>query len=157
MEVRAADLRFTFEETLSFLNGVSGLGLSLSDVEALGQRTEGWVAALQLAALSLEGRDEPSDFIARFAGNDRYIVDYLVDEVLAHQDSDVREFLLRSAVLDRLTGSLCDAVTGGNDGHATLARLERANLFLFALDDQREWYRYHHLFVDVLRARLHQE
>ena len=157
VEVRAADLRFTFEETLSFLNGVSGLGLSLSDVEALGQRTEGWVAALQLAALSLEGRDEPSDFIARFAGNDRYIVDYLVDEVLAHQDSDVREFLLRSAVLDRLTGSLCDAVTGGNDGHATLARLERANLFLFALDDQREWYRYHHLFVDVLRARLHQE
>jgi LuxR family maltose regulon positive regulatory protein len=157
VEVRAADLRFTFEETLSFLNGASGLGLSLSDVEALGQRTEGWVAALQLAALSLEGRDEPSDFIARFAGNDRYIVDYLVDEVLAHQDGDVREFLLRSAVLDRLTGSLCDAVTGGNDGHAMLARLERANLFLFPLDDQREWYRYHHLFVDVLRTRLHQE
>lgn len=157
VEVRAADLRFTLPETESFLNGVSGLDLSADDVEALGQRTEGWVAALQLAALSLQGRDQPSTFISRFAGNDRYIVDYLVDEVLAHLDSDVREFMLSTSILDRLTGSLCDAVTGRDHGRLMLANLERANLFLFPLDDQRAWYRYHHLFVDVLRARLHQE
>jgi LuxR family maltose regulon positive regulatory protein len=157
VEVRVADLRFTLAETELFLNEVSGLNLSGSDIEALGQRTEGWVAALQLAALSLKGRDEPSAFISRFAGNDKYVVDYLVDEVLAHQDSDVREFLLRTSVLDRLTGSLCDALTGREDGRTMLERLERANLFLFPMDDQRTWYRYHHLFGDVLRARLHQE
>jgi len=157
VEVRVADLRFTLPETESFLNDVSGLDLSAGDVEALGQRTEGWVAALQLAALSLQGRDQPSTFISRFAGNDRYIVDYLVDEVLAHLDSDVREFMLSTSILDRLTGSLCDAVTGRDHGRLMLANLERANLFLFPLDDQRAWYRYHHLFVDVLRARLHQE
>ena len=157
VEIRAADLRFTAEETHSFLNGVGGLDLSDPDVEALGQRTEGWIAALQLAALSLEGRDDPSEFIARFAGNDKYIVDYLIDEVLAHQSSDVRRFLLRTSVLDRLTGPLCDAVIEGRDGHGMLLTLERAGLFLFPLDDQRDWYRYHHLFADVLRARLHQE
>ena len=157
VEVRVADLRFTLAETESFLNDVSGLNLSGSDIEALGQRTEGWVAALQLAALSLKGRVEPSAFISRFAGNDKYVVDYLVDEVLAHQDSDVREFLLRTSVLDRLTGSLCDALTGREDGRMMLESLERANLFLFPLDDQRTWYRYHHLFGDVLRARLLQE
>jgi LuxR family maltose regulon positive regulatory protein len=159
VEVRVADLRFTVEETHSFLNGISGLNLSGPDVETLGQRTEGWVAALQLAALSLQGRDanEPGDFISRFAGNDKYIVDYLVDEVLAHLEDDIREFLLCTSILDRLTGSLCDAVTGGDSGRLMLANLERANLFLFPLDDQRAWYRYHHLFVDVLRARLLQE
>ncbi len=157
VEVRVADLRFTLAETEMFLNDVSDLNLSGSDIEALGQRTEGWVAALQLAALSLRDRDEPSAFISRFAGNDKYVVDYLVDEVLAHQSSDVREFLLRTSVLDRLTGSLCDALTGREDGRMMLESLERANLFLFPLDDQRTWYRYHHLFVDVLRVRLHQE
>lgn len=157
LEIRVADLRFTLAETELFLNDVSGLNLSRSDIEALGQRTEGWVAALQLAALSLQDRDEPSAFISHFAGNDKYVVDYLVDEVLAHQDSEVREFLLRTSVLDRLTGSLCDALTGREDGRTMLERLERANLFLFPLDDQRKWYRYHHLFGDVLRARLHQE
>jgi LuxR family maltose regulon positive regulatory protein len=159
VEVRVADLRFTLEETHAFLNGISGLNLSGPDVEALEKRTEGWVAALQLAALSLQGRDgnEPGDFISRFAGNDKYIVDYLVDEVLAHLEDDVREFLLSTSILDRLTGSLCDAVTGRDHGRLMLANLERANLFLFPLDDQRAWYRYHHLFVDVLRARLHQE
>jgi LuxR family maltose regulon positive regulatory protein len=156
VEIRVADLRFTLAETELFLNDVSGLNLSGSDVEALGQRTEGWVAALQLAALSLQGRDEPSAFISRFAGNDKYVVDYLVDEVLAHQDSDVREFLLRTSVLDRLTATLCDALTGREDGRTMLENLERANLFLFPLDDQRTWYRYHHLFGDVLRARLDQ-
>ena len=157
VEIRAADLRFTLEESFTFLNGVSGLNLTVTDVDALAQRTEGWVAALQLAALSLKGRDEPSDFIARFAGNDKYVVEYLVDEVLAHLDDDVREFLLCSAVLDRLTGPLCDAVTGRVDGQSVLERLERDNLFLLPLDDQREWYRYHHLFVDVLRFRLQQD
>ena len=121
---------------------------------ALEERTEGWIAALQLAALSMQGRDDVSGFIARFAGNDRYIVDYLVEEVLQHQPEPVREFLLHSAVLDRLTGPLCDAVTGRDDGRDMLVALERANLFLVALDDRREWYRYHHLFADVLRARL---
>lgn len=159
VEVRVADLRFTLEETHSFLNDISGLNLPRPDVEALEKRTEGWVAALQLAVLSLQGRDgnEPGDFISRFAGNDKYVVDYLVDEVLAHLEDDIREFLLSTSILDRLTGSLCDAVTGRDDGRLMLANLERANLFLFPLDDKRAWYRYHHLFVDVLRARLHQE
>ena len=154
VEIRAADLRFTPDETATFLNEVSGLDLSRRNIELLEHRTEGWIAALQLAALSLEGRDDPSGFISRFAGNDKYIVDYLVDEVLAHQTPKVRQFLLQSAVLDRLTGPLCDAVTGGDDGHDVLAALERANLFLFPLDDHRQWYRYHHLFADVLRGRL---
>ena len=157
VEVRVADLRFTPDETETFLNGVSGLSLSAPDLEALGQYTEGWVAALQLAALSLQGHDEPGDFISRFAGNDKYVVDYLVDEVLEHVDGEVRDFLLSTSILDRLTGSLCDAVTGHGGGRSMLAGLERANLFLFPLDDQRAWYRYHHLFVDVLRARLGQE
>ena len=154
VEIRAADLRFTPDEAVSYLNEATGLRLAAKDVETLEERTEGWIAALQLAALSLKGRDDASSFIARFAGNDRYIVDYLVEEVLQHQPEPVREFLLRSAVLDRLTGPLCDAVTGGDDGRDMLMTLERANLFLVALDDQREWYRYHHLFADVLRARL---
>ncbi len=154
VEIRAADLRFTSEEAASYLNEATGLRLAAKDVETLEERTEGWIAALQLAALSLRGRDDASSFIARFAGNDRYIVDYLVEEVLQHQPEPVREFLLRSAVLDRLTGPLCDAVTGCDDGRDMLIALERANLFLVALDDHREWYRYHHLFADVLRARL---
>ena len=157
VEVRAADLRFTAGETRSFLVDVGHLDLSGSDVAALGERTEGWVAALQLAVLSLGGRDDPSEFIARFAGNDRYVVDYLVDEVLTHQPAEVRYFLVRTSVLDRLSGPLCDAVTGGRDGDGVLVSLERAGLFLFPLDDQRVWYRYHHLFADVLRARLHED
>ncbi len=154
VEIRAADLRFTPEESRSFLVDVEGLDLSGPDVVALGQRTEGWAAALQLASLSLRGRDDPSEFIARFAGNDRYVVDYLVDEVLAGQPGEVRQFLVRTSVLDRLCGPLCDAVTGGDDGHGVLVSLERTGVFLFPLDDQRVWYRYHHLFADVLRARL---
>jgi len=154
VEIRAADLRFTPDEAAAYLNEVVGLDLAAEDVTALEERTEGWIAALQLAALSLQGRDDVSGFIARFAGNDRYIVDYLVEEVLAHQPELVREFLLHTAVLDRLTGPLCDAVTGRGDGSHMLTTLERANLFIVALDDQRQWYRYHHLFADVLRARL---
>jgi LuxR family transcriptional regulator, maltose regulon positive regulatory protein len=154
VEIRAADLRFTSDEAAAYLREATGLNLASGEVEVLEERTEGWIAALQLAALSIQGRDDVSSFIARFAGNDRYIVDYLVEEVLAHQPEPVREFLLHTAVLDRLTGPLCEAVTGRDDGSQMLTTLQRANLFLVALDDQRQWYRYHHLFADVLRARL---
>ncbi|WP_421733899.1 LuxR C-terminal-related transcriptional regulator [Cellulomonas sp.] len=154
VEIRAADLRFTVDEAAEYLTEVTGLHLTAGDVAALEDRTEGWIAALQLAALSMQGRDDVSGLIARFTGTDRYLVDYLVEEVLAHQPGPVRDFLLRSAVLDRLTGPLCDAVVGGGDGRDMLTTLERANLFLVPLDDRREWFRYHHLFADVLRARL---
>ncbi|MEP6759766.1 MAG: LuxR C-terminal-related transcriptional regulator [Sporichthyaceae bacterium] len=157
LEVRAADLRFTPEESTAYLNGAMGLALTSGDVAALDGRTEGWIAALQLAALSMQGRDDASAFIAGFAGDDRYLVDYLVEEVLARQPADTRDFLLRTAVLGRLTGPLCDAVTGREGGTAALLALERANLFLIPLDDRRQWYRYHHLFADVLKAHLQEE
>jgi LuxR family maltose regulon positive regulatory protein len=157
LEVRAADLRFTQEESGRYLNDLMGLGLDDGDVAALEDRTEGWIAALQLAALSLQGRGDASAFIAGFAGDDRYVVDYLVEEVLARQPPEVRDFLLQTSVLDRLTGPLCDAVTGRDGGAATLVALERANLFLVPLDDRRAWYRYHHLFSDVLTVHLRQE
>jgi LuxR family maltose regulon positive regulatory protein len=154
VEVRAADLRFTLEEATAYLNASAGLGLAATDVASLEHRTEGWIAALQLAAVSLRGRTDASGFVTRFAGTDRYVVDYLVEEVLAHQPEDVREFLLGTALVDRLTGPLCDALTGRTDGEQVLQSLERANLFLVPLDDDRRWYRYHHLFADVLRAHL---
>ena len=121
---------------------------------ALEGRTEGWIAALQLAALSMQGRDDVAGFIAGFAGDDRYIVDYLVEEVLQRQPEQVRSFLLQTSILDRLSGPLCDAVTGQDGGKAMLEALERGNLFVVPLDDRRRWYRYHHLFADVLRAHL---
>jgi LuxR family maltose regulon positive regulatory protein len=154
VEIRAADLRFTSEETAAYLAHATGHELAAEDVEVLEERTEGWIAALQLAALSLRGRSDVSGFVARFAGDDRYIVDYLIEEVLAQVPAAVRQFLMQSAVLDRLTGPLCDAVTGRGDGSEMIQTLERSNLFIVALDDRREWYRYHHLFADVLRARL---
>ncbi len=154
VEVRAADLRFTPEEAADYLGGAAGSALTPGDVAALTQRTEGWIAALQLAALSIRDREDVAGFVARFAGDDRYVMDYLVEEVLDRQPDEVRAFLLQTAVLDRLTGALCDAVTGRGDGSAVLVALERANLFLVPLDDRRAWYRYHHLFADVLRARL---
>ena len=134
-----------------------GLTLTEGDVAALDGRTEGWIAALQLAALSMQGRGDASAFIAGFAGDDRYIVDYLAEEVLGRQPAEVRDFLVKTSMLDRLTGPLCDAVTGREGGRATLVSLERANLFLVPLDDRREWYRYHHLFADVLQAHLLEE
>lgn len=157
VEVRARDLRFTPEEAAAFLNGEMGLALPDDSVAALEARTEGWIAALQLAALSMQGRDDVRDFIGAFAGDDRYIVDYLVEEVLQRQPSAVREFLLQTAILDRLNASLCDAVTGRDGGRAMLEALDRANLFIVPLDDKRQWFRYHHLFADVLRAHLHEE
>jgi len=154
LEIRAADLRFTPAEAATYLNEVMGLTLGEDDVAALEARTEGWIAALQLAALSMQGRDDPAAFVASFAGDDRFVVDYLAEEVLERQPPEVRRFLLHTAVLPRLTGPLCDAVTGTGGGRAMLERLERANLFLVPLDDRRRWYRYHHLFADVLQARL---
>ena len=131
-----------------------GLALSPEDVATLAERTEGWAAALQLAGLSLQDRDDPSAVVAKFAGDDRFVVDYLAEEVLARQPTDVRDFLLETSVLERFTGPLCDAVTGQAGGAARLVALERSNLFLVPLDDHRQWYRYHHLFADVLRAQL---
>ncbi|GAB3083073.1 LuxR C-terminal-related transcriptional regulator [Pedococcus soli] len=157
LEVRAADLRFTGDEVTAYLNGVVGLGLRASDIAALEGRTEGWIAALQLAALSLQDRPDPTAFIAGFAGDDRYVVDYLVEEVVARQPEEVRRFLLDTSVLDRLSGPLCDAVTGGDDGRSVLQQLERLNLFVVPLDDTRQWYRYHHLFAEVLRSHLDDE
>ena len=154
VEIRAADLRFTLDEAAAYLNEVMGLELTTADVAALEGRTEGWIAALQLAALSMQGRDDVAGFIAGFAGDDRYIVDYLVGEVLQRQPEHVRSFLLHTSILSRLNGSLCDAVTGQDGGRAMLEALDRENLFLVPLDDRRLWYRYHHLFADVLRARL---
>ena len=157
VEIRASDLRFTSAETATYLDSATTARLTIEQVRTLEHRTEGWIAALQLAALSLRGRVDVAGFIDGFAGDDRYVVDYLVEEVLTHQPPPVREFLLHSAVLDRLTAPLCDAVVGGEDADAMLRTLDRANLFLVALDDKREWYRYHQLFADVLRARLHGE
>ena len=154
VEIRAADLRFTGDEASTYLNGAHNLDLAPDDVATLEDRTEGWAAALQLAALSLRNRADPSRFIAGFAGEDRFVVDYLADEVLDRQPPEVRRFLLETAVLERLTAPLCDALTGRSNGRTMLETLERQNLFLVPLDDIRQWYRYHHLFADVLRARL---
>jgi LuxR family maltose regulon positive regulatory protein len=156
VEIRASDLRFSGEEAASYL-ATMGLSLRDADIEALESRTEGWIAALQLAALSLQGRADATEFIDAFAGDDRYIVDYLVEEVLRRQPESVREFLLRTSILDRFTGPLADALTGRTDGRATIEALDRGNLFLVALDDRRRWYRYHHLFAGILRAFLASE
>ena len=157
VEIRAADLRFTPGEAAAYLNGVMGLVLTAADVAALEGRTEGWIAALQLAALSMQGREDVTAFINGFAGDDRYIVDFLAEEVLQRQPEHVQHFLLQTSILDRLSGPLCDAVTGQDGGKAKLAALERGNLFLVPLDDRRQWYRYHQLFADVLHARLRDE
>lgn len=154
IEARAADLRFTPDEAAVFFNEMMGLELGSADVAALETRTEGWIAGLQLAALSLRDHVDVAGFVRTFSGDHRHVVDYLIEEVLARQPDDVRQFLLQTAILDRLSGPLCDAVTGGSDGDARLAALERGNFFVVPLDDARRWHRYHHLFADVLRARL---
>ncbi|MEO0706186.1 MAG: LuxR C-terminal-related transcriptional regulator [Cyanobacteria bacterium J06649_5] len=152
-ELRVSDLRFTPDEAAAFLNQGIGLEISAAEVSALEKRTEGWIAGLQLAALSLQGREDIPDFVAAFSGDDRYIVDYLMEEVLQRQPDRVRRFLLQTALLDRLSSSLCNAVTDQNDGQEMLETLERGNLFIIPLDNKRQWYRYHHLFADVLQAR----
>ncbi|HEX6606805.1 MAG TPA: DUF2306 domain-containing protein [Chloroflexia bacterium] len=155
-EVRAADLRFTPAEAAAFLQAMN-LQLSADEVAALEERTEGWIAGLQLAALSLQGRRDVPASIRAFAGDHRYILDYLGEEVLAHQPAAVRRFLLHTAILERLTGALCEAVTGQEGGSARLEALERGNFFVVPLDERRQWYRYHHLFAEVLLAHLRAE
>jgi LuxR family maltose regulon positive regulatory protein len=156
-EVRADDLRFTPEEAVTFLNQVMELELAAQDVAELEGRTEGWIAGLQLAALAMRDQADVSDFIASFTGSNRHVVDYLAEEVLGRQPEELRTFLLETSILDRMCAPLCNAVTGSTDGQTTLRRLEHANLFVIPLDDERRWYRYHHLFADVLRQRLLQE
>ena len=151
-ELRAADLRFTPDEAATFLNQVMGLSLSAEEVTALETRTEGWIVGLQMAALSMQGRADTASFIQAFTGSHHFIIDYLVEEVLQRQPERVRNFLLQTSILDRLSGPLCDAVTGQEDGRGMLEALERGNLFVVPLDDKRLWYRYHHLFADVLHA-----
>lgn len=157
VEIRAADLHFTQDEADSYLTELMGLSLTAQQVTALEERTEGWAAALQLAALSMQGVDDISGFITAFAGSQRFVVDYLVEEVLDRQREQVRDFLVQTSILSRLTGRLCDAVSGQADSAATLEALERDNLLIVPLDSQRRWYRYHHLFADVLQARLRDE
>ena len=153
-ELHTSDLRFTTEETAAFLEKTVGSRLSAEEVAELQERTEGWVAGLQLAALALRDRFDTSGFIAAFTGSNRYVVDYLVEEVLARQPEALRTFLLQTSILDRMCGPLCDAVTSRDDGQEALEYLEHANLFVIPLDEDRRWYRYHHLFTDVLRQRL---
>jgi LuxR family maltose regulon positive regulatory protein len=155
-ELRAADLRFTPAEAAGFLNQVMGLNLSAENIAALETRTEGWIAGLQLAALSMQGHQDVTSFIKSFTGSHHFVLDYLLEEVLHQQSESVQTFLLRTSILDRLCGPLCDAVllTPSASGQETIEYLERANLFIVPLDDERHWYRYHHLFGDLLRQRL---
>jgi LuxR family transcriptional regulator, maltose regulon positive regulatory protein len=155
LELRVPELRFTQEETATFLMQ-KGLSLSAEDIATLETRAEGWVVGLQLAALSMQGRQELSSFVNAFAGSHRFIVDYLANEVLERQPPEVRKFLLETSILERLSGSLCDAMTGQSTSQQMLEHLEAANLFVIPLDDERRWYRYHHLFAEFLRTRLEQ-
>lgn len=156
-ELRAVDLRFTTDEAAEFLNRVMALDLSTVDINALENRTEGWITGLQLAAISMQGSSDAASFIRSFTGSHRYVLEYLIEEVLEQQSGDIQDFLLKTAILDRMTGSLCDAVADQTDSQATLAMLERANLFVIPLDHDKCWYRYHHLFASLLRSRLNIE
>ncbi len=153
-EIRQVDLRFTPEECADFLSRVMGLNLSSEDVSALERRTEGWVAGLQLAALSMRGNEDISGFIQAFTGSSRFILDYLMEEVFERQTPNVKEFLLKTSILERVSASLCDAVTEKINSQRELEALEQANLFIIPLDQSRIWYRYHRLFAELLRQRL---
>ena len=156
-ELRAADVRFTSAEAAAFLTEVMGLNLAAADIAALEDRTEGWIAGLQLAAIGLQGQHDTTSFIKQFTGSLQFVMDYLVEEVLHQQSANVQTFLLRTSILDHLCGSLCDAVLRDPtaSGQATLAYFEHANLFLVPLDNERRWYRYHQLFAELLRQQLH--
>ena len=156
IEMRTQDLRFGPEEAADLLNGVMKLGLSDDDVERLEARTEGWIAGLLMAAISLQGRQDPSGFIRAFEGSHRYIFDYLVEEVFKQLSPDIQDFLLKTSILDRMCASLCNCILEKKNSQHILAQLEQMNLFVVALDDQRGWYRYHHLFSDLLRIRMYQ-
>ncbi|MBK7316844.1 LuxR C-terminal-related transcriptional regulator [Candidatus Villigracilis affinis] len=155
-ELRAADLRFTPAEAAEFLNQMMGLNLSAEDIAALETRTEGWIAGLQFAAISMQGHQDTASFVKSFTGSHYFVLDYLVEEVLQQQSETIQTFLLHTSILERLCGSLCDAVllNPSASGQETLEYLERANLFIVPLDNERRWYRYHHLFGDLLRQRL---
>jgi LuxR family maltose regulon positive regulatory protein len=155
-ELRAVKLRFSTDETTELMNQVMGLNLSVENIRALNTNTEGWVTGLQLAAISMQGRTDVDNLIKSFTGSHHLVIDYLVEEVLIQQPEHIRDFLLKTSILNRLSGSLCDTVTGQQNGQETLEALERANLFIVPLDDERLWYRYHHLFADLLRLRLRQ-
>ncbi len=155
-ELRAADLRFTTAETAAFLRQTMGINLTGVDIAALESRTEGWIAGLQLTAISMRGREDVHSFIESFTGSHYFVLDYLIEDVLEQQAEQAQAFLLQTAILQRMTGSLCDALTGLDNGQAMLEALERDNLFIVPLDEERRWYRYHRLFADVLRQRLHQ-
>ena len=155
-EIRAADLRFTVDEAAALLSRTIGLPVSPDAVAVLEARTEGWAAGLQLAAISMRGCEDISGFVEAFTGSHRFVIDYLVEEVLSQQPQELQDFLLATAVLERLNAPLCEAVTGEHESQVILTRLEQANLFLVPLDDERRWYRYHHLFADLLRHRLGQ-
>jgi LuxR family maltose regulon positive regulatory protein len=155
-EIRADDLRFRGEEAAIFLNELMGLTLSAAEIATLEARTEGWIAGLQLAALSMQGREDVSNFIQAFSGSHRHVLGYLIDEVLNRRPEGTLDFLLQTSILERLSASSCDAVTGRSDSHQVLEKIEAANLFLIPLDDTGQWYRYHHLFAEVLQSRLQQ-
>lgn len=153
-EIRATDLRFDASEAADFLNTVMKLNLSSDDVAALENRTEGWIAGLHLAAISMQGHNDPSRLIESFTGSHRLVLDYLIEEVLEQQPERVQAFLLQTSILNQFCGDLCDVLTGETDGQETLAYLDKANLFVIPLDEDRHWYRYHHLFADLLRQRM---
>ncbi len=162
VEIRADQLRFTREEIATFLNEAMGLRLSTGDIAALEGRTEGWIAGLQLAAVAMQDGKDVHGFISAFTGSHYYIMDYLAEEVLSLQSETVRSFLLQTSILERMCGPLCDAVVDADqpesvDGQLMLETLEQMNLFLIPLDDERHWYRYHHLFADVLNRHLEQQ
>ncbi|MCP4427100.1 MAG: hypothetical protein GY803_21650, partial [Chloroflexi bacterium] len=161
-EIREVDLRFTIAETTSLLNNIMGLNLTPEQIKILSSKTEGWISGLQLAALSMRDQSDVDRFVRSFAGSNRFILDYLIEEVFRQQPPDVREFLLQTAVLEQLTAPLCAAViadgeTAVSDAQAMLERLEQANLFIIPLDESRQRFRYHHLFADLLRQRLRLE
>ena len=157
IEVRSNDLRFTESEVTTFLNDFVGLDLSPDEILALLSRTEGWITGLQLAALSMRGRQDTQEFITAFSGSHHYIIDYLIDEVLSLQSEEIKSFLLQTSILDRFSHPLCDAVLDLSNSNMTLQYLDKANLFLIPLDDERNWYRYHHLFADFLKQRLREK
>jgi LuxR family transcriptional regulator, maltose regulon positive regulatory protein len=154
LEIAADDLRFTIEETAALIKDMQNVKLLPEDLSVLNERTEGWAAGITMAAISLGKQKDAHSFVSRFAGSQRYVMEYLVDEVLKRQTDEIRDFLLKTSVLERLTGSLCDNVWGHTDSQTMLDKLERANLFLIPLDESREWYRYHHLFAELLRQQL---
>ena len=154
-EVRQENLSFNLGETAEFFHQIMGVNLVQADIEALWRRSEGWVVGLHLAALSMQGYSDQHDFVESFTGSNRYVLDYLFEEVFSRQPSDIQDFLIRTSILDQLSGGLCDAVVGRIDSQNLLEALERSNLFIVPLDQSREWYRYHHLFGDLLHHRLH--